>query len=241
MRDGREFGRSPRTMNHIKKTSFVASSWATAVCPRILRGDTSAFAVRANLQVSWCRGLLLVKSWISALNAEVNATFRFSSAYICTMPNVLGFTRRLGHKQRKVPDGSSRVRPHGGDLHRWTALDPEYKQYDLTMPPKQAGWRIYKQQMGQLDHGDALWEPTPIYSYKRIKLGDDCVNRASMFPPPSNSWMLVILYLVNVGCTVTFVRTLSRKLVQAPQSPRPRSWNPALGSRLNSPGNEGQP
>ncbi|KAF9781373.1 hypothetical protein BJ322DRAFT_272750 [Thelephora terrestris] len=40
------------------------------------------------------------------------------------------------------------------------------------MTSKQAGWKIYKQQMGLLDHGDALWEPAPIHSYRRVKAGD---------------------------------------------------------------------
>ncbi|KAF9651704.1 hypothetical protein BDM02DRAFT_3110142 [Thelephora ganbajun] len=40
------------------------------------------------------------------------------------------------------------------------------------MPSKRWGWSIYKDQMSQLGHGDALWEPAPIHSFKRVRLGD---------------------------------------------------------------------
>ena len=58
----------------------------------------------------------------------------------------------------------------------------------------------------------------------------DHVNWASTFPPPSNHWILGLLYLVNLGCPVTFAQAPSRKpeLALVPRFPRLRKTRPTL-------------
>lgn len=75
--------------------------------------------------------------------------------------------------------------------------------------------------MGLLDHGDALWEPAPIYSYKRVKLGDVGYIRRGRFH-----------LLFSAGCPLG-----SRKLgVHVPPTFEPLDVGPVIYSQPRLPG-----
>ncbi|KAF9646418.1 hypothetical protein BDM02DRAFT_3021648 [Thelephora ganbajun] len=88
------------------------------------------------------------------------------------------------------------------------------------MASEQRGWMTYKQQMGLLGHGDALWEPAPIYSYKRVKLGDVGYIRRGRFHLLFSAGYPLGLRQLGVDVPITFEQLdIGHIISSQPRSP----------------------